>query len=730
MSKWRASSSRGLWLAVTTAAYLSACGGTKSQTGASGLDASTSGSGGQLGSGGAFASGGAGGGALGGSVSSANGGASGGSASSANSGASGSGASSASGGSPSGGATSSGGAAGAATSSGRSGGTTNASGGATNSGGAAGVTTSGGHGGGATSTFGGATSSGGAAGVTTSGGHSGGATSTFGGATSSGGAAGVGGSTSVSPVLVPGAWGDQGDGTFKNPMLWSDYNNLDVILVGSDFYMIAASHHFMGMPVLHSSDGVNWTLLTRIYRRLDIDPRYNTPGQAYQDGTWAPAIRFHDGRFWVYVTTPTEGLIMTSTADAAGPWDPWFVVKAVAGWEDPCPFWDDVANAGGDGPNGEKAYLIRSQTGAGPLIVQQMSWDGKQLLGTTTTVANGSTLEGPKLGKRNGYYYIFAPEGGIDNGYQVVFRSSAILGPYQSKTILEQGSTSTNGPHQGSWIDLPNGQSWFYHFQQNGGWGRIAHLEPAQWGADDWPTVGVDLDGNGIGEPVAQPKKPDVGATFPITVPASSDEFDGSALGVQWLWNHNPDDTKWSLTARPGWLRLSAQPLANKSGTSAASGSVPFVEDSIIFAYNTLVQLAMGKVASAVTKLDTTGIVDGQRAGITLFGQSYGWVGVVGTAGKSVVRANVNGTYATGPTLTDTTVYLKASMSASSQISFAYSTDGVTFTSLGGSATVGRTWFEGIKFGLFSYNLSTAAAGGVADFDYFHYTHDGPHPAP
>jgi beta-xylosidase len=356
-----------------------------------------------------------------------------------------------------------------------------------------------------------------------------------------------------------------------------------------------------------------------------------------------------------------------------------------------------------------------------------MSWDGKQLLGTTTTVANGPTLEGPKLGKRSGYYYIFAPEGGIDNGYQVVLRSSAILGPYTKKTILERGSTSTNGPHQGSWIDLPSGQSWFYHFQQNAGWGRIGHLEPAQWGADDWPKAGVDLDGNGIGEPVAQPKKPDVGATFPITVPASSDEFDGSDLGVQWLWNHNPDDTKWSLTARPGWLRLSAQPLASKGGTSAASGSVPFVEDSIIFAYNTVVQHALGKVASAVTKLDTTGIVDGQRAGITLFGQTYGWIGVVGAAGKSVVRANVDGTSTTGPTLTATTVYLKASMNASSQISFAYSTDGVTFTALGGSATVGRTWFEGIKFGLFTYNLSTAAAAGVADFDYLRYTHDGPH---
>ena len=542
------------------------------------------------------------------------------------------------------------------------------------------------------------------------------------GASQSGGSAGI--------TLAPGAWGDQGDGTFKNPVLWADYNNLDVITAGGDFYMIAASHHFMGMPVLHSKDMVNWTLVARIYRRLALDPRYDTPGQAYQHGTWAPAIRFHEARFWVYVTTPAEGLIMTTAADAAGPWDPWTVVSPTPNWEDPCPFWDDVPNAGGDGPKGEKAYLIRSQTGAGPLIVQQMSWDGKHLLGTTTTVANGPTLEGPKLGKHKGYYYIFAPEGGIDKGYQVVLRSSAILGPYTKKTILEQGSTATNGPHQGSWIDLPSGQSWFYHFQQNAGWGRVAHLEPAQWGADDWPKIGVDLDGNGIGEPVAQPKKPDVGGTFPIQLPQSSDEFDAAALGVQWLWNHNPDDSKWSLTARPGWLRLSARPLSARSGQSAASGAVPFVEDSILFSYNTLVQEAMGKVASAVTKLDATGMVDGQRAGITLFGQTYGWVGVVSAGAQLSVRANLNGTTSMGPALSGKTVFLKASINNSSQISFAYSMDGVTFTTLGGNVVVGRTWFEGIKFGLFSYNLSTGAVGGDADFDFFHYTQDGPHPAP
>jgi beta-xylosidase len=227
---------------------------------------------------------------------------------------------------------------------------------------------------------------------------------------------------------------------------------------------------------------------------------------------------------------------------------------------------------------------------------------------------------------------------------------------------------------------------------------------------------------------VAQPRKPDVGATFPIAVPASSDEFDGETLGLQWLWNHNPDDTRWSLSARPGWLRLSARPLAAQSGVNGADGgAVRFAEDSVVFAYNTVVQLAMGRVASAVTRLDTTGMADGQRAGITLFGQTYGWVGVVGGAGgRRVVQTSLNGNVTAGPALTAPTVFLRASMSASSQISFAYSLDGTTYTPLGGAVTVGRTWFEGIKFGLFSYNLSTAAAAGYAEFDHFRYSHDGP----
>ncbi|HYO96282.1 MAG TPA: glycoside hydrolase 43 family protein, partial [Polyangiaceae bacterium] len=558
----------------------------------------------------------------------------------------------------------------------------------------------------------------------TSGGASAGGTA---GNPSVAGASGVSGGTGGAPTLKAGAWGDQGTGTFKNPVLWADYNNLDVTDARGEFYMIAASHHFMGMPVLRSRDMVNWRLVSRIYRRLDLHARYDQPGQAYQHGTWAPAIRHHENRFYVYVATPREGLLMTTAADAAGPWEPWTLVRAVENWEDPCPFWDDLDGAGGDGPNGRKAYLVRSRLGAGPLIVQEMSWDGKRLIGPETTVATGPTLEGPKLHKRAGYYYIFAPEGGIDNGYQVVLRSRAILGPYEKRTILQRGTTAINGPHQGSWIDLPSGESWFYHFQQNQGWGRIAHLQPARWGADGWPAIGVDLDANGIGEPVAQPRKPNVGADFPLDVPQSSDEFDGPALGLQWLWNHNPDDEKWSLAARPGWLRLTAQPLLARSGQDGATGAaVPFREDSIVFARNTLVQLAMGRVASAVAELDTSGMIDGQRAGVTLFGQAYGWVGAVREAGQTSVRANVNGVYSSGPALSSSRVFLQARMSAASEISFAYSLDGATFTPLGASRVVGRTWFEGIKFGVFTYNPSSGPAGGNADFNYFRYTHDGP----
>jgi beta-xylosidase len=534
-------------------------------------------------------------------------------------------------------------------------------------------------------------------------------------------------------------WGDQLDSTYLNPVLWADYNTLDAIATGSDFYMTSATHHFMGMPVLHSQDLVNWEIVSRVYRSLTIDPRYDTPGLAYQHGSWGPSIRYHEGLFYVYVATPVEGLLMTTATNPAGTWAPMTLIRSVANWQDPCPFWDDVDNAGGDGPNGRQAYLVRgavrtvSGSGPGILYLHKMSWDGTKVIGDGTDIAEGTTFQGPKLLKRNGYYYIFAPTGAASTGSQVALRSQDIWGAspaYDQRTILESGASNVLGPHVGAWLDLPDGTSWFLHNAALNGWGRVVHLEPAKWGSDGWPTVGIDTDGNGIGEPVAQYSKPNIAGSFPLQVPANSDEFDSTSLGLQWLWNHNPDNNRWSLSARPGWLRLTARQLANLSGQTITTGygdTIAWNEDDIVFAYNTVVEEAMGQTCSAVTALDTTGMIDGQRAGITLFGGQWGWIGVQKQGSQSIIVVNVNGGRTTGPTLTSNVVYLKAMYGAGSTCSFAYSLDGSTFVTANVTLPgVNRTWGEGIKFGLFTYNLSTGTAGGYADFDYFRYSHDGP----
>jgi xylan 1,4-beta-xylosidase len=246
-----------------------------------------------------------------------------------------------------------------------------------------------------------------------------------------------------------GTWGDQGNGTYINPILNADYSDPDVIRVGEKYYMVCSEFHFMGMPVLESTDMVNWKIIAQIFNCIDL-PGYST-NERYAGGTWAPAIRYHDKKFWVYVCTPGEGLLMSSADNPAGPWEPITVVQATPKWEDPCPFWDD------DGT----AYLGRSQVGAGPIIIHKMSTDGKSLLDDGVTVYTGPVAEGTKIHKLKGYYYLSIPEGGVQGGWQTILRSKSIYGPYEKKVVLERGSTRINGPHQGSLVDTPDGQWWF-----------------------------------------------------------------------------------------------------------------------------------------------------------------------------------------------------------------------------------------------------------------------------
>ena len=333
-------------------------------------------------------------------------------------------------------------------------------------------------------------------------------------------------------------WGDQGDGTYRNPILKSDFSDPDILRVGDDFYLIASDFHFVGMQVLHSRDLVNWQIVNQIFNRLTMDEKYDQM-RGYGQGTWAPAWGYHDGRFFAYVCTPFDGLFMWHTDDPAKKWSEMVSVKKVERWEDPCPFWDE------DG----QAYLIHSHKGAGPLILHKMSSDGTQLLDDGVEIYRGPTAEGPKLIKRRAYYFIFLPEGGVATGWQTVLRSKNIYGPYERRIVLPSG-----GPHQGGIVELASGESWFVGFKSTGHLGRITHLLPVKWGEDDWPIFGDS------GRPVDSWKKPNIGGNFPIQRPQTSDGFDSPTLSAIWQWNHNPVNEAWSLTERPGWLRLRGLP--------------------------------------------------------------------------------------------------------------------------------------------------------------------------
>lgn len=342
---------------------------------------------------------------------------------------------------------------------------------------------------------------------------------------------------------------DNGDGTYSNPIIHADYSDPDIIRVGDDFWMTASSFNCTpGLPILHSRDLVNWRVVNHAIR--------NVPHPSYRDvrlgsGVWAPAIRHHAGKFWIVFPMPDEGIYVTCTDDPLGRWEePWCLQEA-KGWIDPCLFWDD------DG----QAYLAHayafSRSGLKERIhLRPMSPDARRLLGEGRELFHTPHhlyLEGPKFHKLDGWYYIMCPGGGVQTGWQVAFRSRAIWGRYEEKVVLAQGDTAINGPHQGALVDLADGSWWFAHFQDRGPFGRITHLQPVQW-VDGWPLCGEVR--NGVCQPVNRCRKPVQG--FGPEIPATSDDFTDSSLGLQWQWQANHEDSWWSLAARRGHLRLFA----------------------------------------------------------------------------------------------------------------------------------------------------------------------------
>lgn len=400
--------------------------------------------------------------------------------------------------------------------------------------------------------------------------------------------------------------------TYTNPILYTDYSDPDAIRVKDDYFMIASSFsNVPGIPILHSKDLTHWQIINYVLDNLP-EKRYEKP--IHGCGVWAPSIRYHEGIFYVCFPMPDEGIYMCTTTDPFGKWSEPVNIRPQAGWIDPCPFWDD------DG----KAYLVagvaKSRIGYKSVLhIVEMQPDGLGLIGPEIKIFDGNengqeTIEGPKLYKRNGYYYIFAPAGGVKTGWQTVLRSKNIWGPYDYKVVMRQGNTPVNGPHQGAWVDTPNGDDFFIHFQDVYSAGRITHLQPMKW-VNDWPVIGAPVEGQDYGQPVLEWEMPLIQTKEqPYSYPLTDDDFSSDRLGLQWQWNANPQESFYKLEDKT--LYLFAQ---NKMTVYADAA-------------NLLLQKWPAKEFACITQVDISNLTLGDETGIVSLGMEYGVVSIKRTA--------------------------------------------------------------------------------------------------
>ena len=497
---------------------------------------------------------------------------------------------------------------------------------------------------------------------------------------------------------------DLGDGNFKNPILFADYSDPDLIRVNDDFYMVSSSFNCMpGIPVLHSKDLVNWEIINHVYQNLPLE-KYDKP--AHGEGSWAPSIRYHDGKFYVYFCTPEDGLFMAVTDDPTREWELTHVVD-VANWEDPCPLWDEDGNA----------YLVRGKVGANELVLYKMSVDGKKLLDNGTIIFDDQerepTIEGPKFLKKDGYYYILAPAGGVSKGWQTVLRATDIYGPYENKKVLHQGNTAINGPHQGGLVQLKSGEWWFAHFQDRASYGRIVHLQPVTW-EKGWPLMGKDINDDGIGEPVKAYTLPNVGRRYAVKTPQTTDEFNAKKLGLQWQWQANPRNEWYSLKQNAGHIRLNAVQNLTQYG-------------NLWLVPNLLLQKNPAPQFMATTKVDCHLELSGERCGLVVMGRRWAYVSLV--KGENTLKlAMFKGEYdrrkdrteeIESIPVTSESIFLRVKVTEDELCHFEYSMDGIIYMTIGEAfkATTGR-WI-GAKVGLFCINPNMTETKSYADFDWF-----------
>ncbi|MGC4235750.1 MAG: glycoside hydrolase 43 family protein [Niabella sp.] len=522
---------------------------------------------------------------------------------------------------------------------------------------------------------------------------------------------------------------DLGDGKYQNPVLYADYSDPDVIRVGEDYYMTASSFNCVpGLPILHSKDLVNWKIVNYALDELRLPgaPQDFFDKAQHGKGVWAPCIRYHKGEYMIYWGDPDFGIYVVKTKDIKGKWERPVLVLPGKGRIDPSPFFDD------DG----KVYLVHAWAGSRAqfnsiMTVCELNEEGTKVISNQSLIFDGNdginhTVEGGKFYKKDGYYYLLAPAGGVATGWQIALRSKSIYGPYEVKRVLDQGKTNINGPHQGGLVQTQTGEWWFLHFQDKAAYGRIIHLQPVHW-KDGWPVMGIN-DRDYCGEPVLTYAKPNVDKTYPVEAPATGDEFNSSRLGLQWSWHANPQQS-WGFPSANGYMRLYGQ---------------YYPEDYINFwnIPNLLMQKVPAPAFTATMKATAVLQNEGDMAGLIMMGWDYSYIAlkkagngyemvqqickdaeqknketvtgqVVLKNFKPVIKYN----YQTKLELAE--VYFRVVVKDGALCDFYFSMDGKKFEKVGIPFPARQGKWIGAKMGMFILNEKENTARSWIDMDWF-----------
>lgn len=519
---------------------------------------------------------------------------------------------------------------------------------------------------------------------------------------------------------------DNGDGTYTNPVINADYSDPDVCVgpSGEDYYLTASSFQCVpGLPILHSKDLVNWEIVNYALKNLyegddDLLAHFSKP--QHGNGVWAPSIRYHNGEYYIYWGDPDYGVYMVKTKDPASDWSKPLCVFRGQGYIDTTPLWDD------DG----RCYLVNAWANsrskfASVLTVREMSADGTRAIGQPVIVYDGNgtenrTCEGPKFYKRDGWYWIMCPAGGVPDGFQLAMRAKSPYGPYEAKKVLWQGKTNINGPHQGAWVHTKYGEDWFMHFQDKECYGRVVHLNPVDW-SSGWPMMGNN------GEPVSTYKKPKCSSNV-IVNPVESDEFDLPVMGKQWQWHANYDE-KFGVPTALGSFRIYNYKLS---------------EDFVNFweVPNLLLQKTPADQFTATAKLRLTSKAENQMGGIIMMGLDYSAL-VVKREGANFLLQQIvcksadkgkSQNVRTLATLKATEkdkidykpgihldIYMRMVV-GKGKCSFAYSMDGKKYKEVGDVFTMREGKWIGAKIGFVSVEPAGNSDRGWVEADWFRVT--------